>query len=183
MNRRTTLLLSVMLIMIGAWVCDQLGLLAFLDSKNAGESELDKISRQITKAEDIILQGTAAADALLAFEKRSLPYDPAEARSAYQSWLTRLVEENQIQRSTVEVDTPDPVSIKDGAGKSKVAYQRYGFTVSGVGRLDNVTAPALLLLSCRPPTQNYFLYADPRLCRHLQSESYRGSAGRRQLRT
>ena len=139
MNARTKILLGAMVLMVGAWVGDQFGLLSFLEAASEGPSELDKVRLQIDKAEDIILQGARAADVLQDFEKRSLPFDSVAARSEYQSWWTGLVEENNIKKSTVEVGDPTPVSIKDGDGKSQEVYKRYGFTVSGTGQLDNIT--------------------------------------------
>lgn len=140
MNARTALLLGIMTLVVGAWVADQFGMLAFFDgSGSQHETELDKVSRQISKAEDIIQLGIRADEHLSVLEQRSLPYDPAGARSAYQSWLTNLVEDNAIEKSTVEVSTPEIVTVKDGDRKTKEAYKRYGFTLTGIGRLNDVT--------------------------------------------
>lgn len=141
MNTRTRLLLGVMVLFVGAWVGDQFGLLAFLDgSNNQNDSELDKIAKQIAKAEDIIKLGVRADNKLVALNARSLPYDSEAARKAYLTWLTQLAIENEIKQSRPEVTSPPVViSAKGADGKSKEAYKRYGFTLNGVGRLENVT--------------------------------------------
>ena len=139
MNGRTSLLLGVMVLVVGAWVGDQFGLLSFLEgSGNRHESEIEVVARRIAKAEDIIQQGIQADDTLAALEKRSLPYDVVAARSQYQDWLTKLAETNKIVQSTVEVGSPTSVTVKDGDGKAMEAYKRYAFTLSGVGRLEDV---------------------------------------------
>lgn len=140
MNARTTILLSVMAIMIGAWIGDQFGLLAFLDGTSEGESELQKIARQIEKADEIILQGAHAGEALSKLEAGSLPFDPQAAALAYQTWLVDLVETTGIRKPTVAVDSPpSSMTVKDGEGKKREAYKVYSFTINGEGTLDNVT--------------------------------------------
>ena len=140
MNFRTTLLLGVMVLVVGAWVGDQFGLLAVLDNAgSAHESQLEKLGRQISKAESIIEEGNQADAVLSVFESRSLPYDPVAARSEYQSWLTSLVEQHKISKSASEVRIPAVISVKSAEGNNKEAYKRYDFTLNGIGRLENIT--------------------------------------------
>ena len=140
MNTRTRLLLGVMLLFVGAWAADQMGLLSFLDQAGSGhERAMENVAKKIRKAEEIIDLGVRADEGIERLEAYSLPYDPEEARSVYHTWLTGLVEKHGIEKSTVEVQQPAPVTIKDGDGKSREAYHRYGFTMNGTGTLQSCT--------------------------------------------
>ena len=140
MNGRTILLLGVMVIACVAALGDQFGMLSFLDQGGSfHESAMEKVSMQIQRAEEIINDGILADDALNLLEQRSLPYDPELARSAYQAWLTKLIEANKLAQSSVDVGMPTIVTITD-QGKKKEAYKRYGFTLNGSGRLEQVTS-------------------------------------------
>ena len=141
MNNRTPLLLGALGLVAVVLLGDQMGMLAFIeDWGKAGESQLAKVQNGIKVANDMILKGKEAEGRLEAYQARSLPYDPAVARSKYQAWLTSLVvEQNRFEQSSVEVATPASVTVKDDAGKKVEAYRRYGFTINGAGRLEQLT--------------------------------------------
>ena len=139
MNSRTLILLAAMLVVGVVMVGDQFGLLSFLDEGvSTHQKEMDRVSLQIEKADEIIQNGILADDVLKALEHRSLPFDPEMARSAYQNWLTKLVETNDLAQSSVDVSMPISVTITEN-GKKKEAYKRYAFTVNGAGRLEQAT--------------------------------------------
>ncbi len=140
MDNRTKILLGVMVLVVGAWVGDQFGLLAFLDgSASSGETESDVVARKTEKAEELIQQGIHVDDALSDFDRFSLPYDTVAAKSQYHDWLTKLVESNSISQSSVDVKIPEVVTVKDADGQQKEAFKRYRFVINGMGRLENVS--------------------------------------------
>lgn len=128
-----------MSLMVIAWVGDQFGLLSFLDGASTSDSQLDILDRQISKADKIIQQGVTAQKRLETYAATSLPYDPIEARSRYHEWITQLVEQANIQQSSLDVATPTTVSVKAGNGKTQEVYKKYEFTLTGFGRIEQVT--------------------------------------------
>jgi len=139
-DNRTKILLGVMLLVVGAWVGDQFGLLTFLDGSGpSGESEMEQVARQIEKAEELIQRGIHVEDKLGRFDKISLPYDTVAAKSQYHDWLTKLVESSNIAQSSVDVSIPETVTVKNADKKQQEAYKRYKFTLNGTGRLENVS--------------------------------------------
>ena len=141
MSNRTPLLLGALALVAVILFGDQLGMFSFIDDLGkSGETQMAKVQNGIKVANDIIAKGKEAEDRLDAYEARSLPYDADLARSKYQAWLTSLfVGEHQFEQSSVEVTTPQSVTVKDDGGKKVEAYRRYGFTINGAGRLEQVT--------------------------------------------
>lgn len=140
MNNRTPLLLGAMALIVGIWVADQFKVFSFIDNFGKGhQAQLDKLTNDTKKLEDLILKGSDAADKLDIYQQRALPYDLDGARSKYQLWLSRLVKTNEMSRgSSVEVGMPASITIEDG-GKKKEAYRRYSFTMNCGGTLQQVT--------------------------------------------
>ena len=138
-NNRTPLLLGAMILIVGVWVADQFKVFSFVDNwGKASEQKLTKLNTDIEKLEDLIMRGADAADRLDIYAQRSLPFDPAFARSKYQDWLGKLVVSNSLTQSSVEVGPGASITVKDGR-KKREAFKRYGFTVNASGTLEQVS--------------------------------------------
>ncbi|MBM4074989.1 MAG: hypothetical protein FJ267_05025, partial [Planctomycetes bacterium] len=137
MNTRSKMLVILMSI-IGVAVLGDQGYRRFIEEPGQKrEREIDRLRKQISDADDDILQSRRAKEELEDLEQFSLPSDEELARSRYQDWLLKLVEKVGIQQPSIDAGVPTPVSIKEkGTRKSRTVYQRYGFTVRGRASLD-----------------------------------------------
>lgn len=139
-NNRTPLLLGAMILIVGVWVADQFKVFSFVDNwGKESQAKLKKLNTDIGKLEDLIVRGADASDRLADYERHALPYNAALARSEYHGWLQKLVKDNRLTQSTVDVGVPGIVTVKDGSKKVE-AYRRYGFVVNASGTLEQVTS-------------------------------------------
>ena len=140
MNTRTKFLLAALTV-VGVGVLGDQGYRRLVEEPaQKREREASLLDKKIKDAEDTIFTSAAAADALLALEQLSLPYDEELARAHYQNWLLKLVEEVDLKQPSVDAGTPIAVFIKDrSTGKPKEIFKRYSFSLRGRGSLRQVT--------------------------------------------
>lgn len=99
-----------------------------------------QLTKQLTEAKRKMAQAKQITDQLAMLDKRSLPANPALARSRYQAWLLQLA--GSARLTGTSVDAGDPVAVTYSARRLKkplLLYNRITFTVHGRGDLTQIT--------------------------------------------
>lgn len=140
MNSRMKLLIGVMGV-VGAAIFGDRGYHDWVEKPSQDrERKIEKLDKDISKAEDEILEAAKASDLLASYEELSLPSDPELAAARYKDWLLSLVEQVKMQQPSVDALPVATVSIKDPTTrKPKEAYKRYTFSLRGRGSLEQIT--------------------------------------------
>jgi len=133
MNSRERLLAlvagSMLLLVVGKYVFD--GVSAAYDRRQV---RIDALNSDILDNDHRQALGTRAAKKLDEYRARSLPTDPLLAKSEYQHWLTKTIEDSRLSDVTV---TPRlPTFPKEG----KDLYTELSFTVECRGTLEQITS-------------------------------------------
>ena len=121
------LLIGVLVVAIAGWSAISRVTEAF----DTRYDTIERLSTEIKGKNMVLARGTRAARKVDAFEKSSLPADPALARSLYQGWLLELAEE-KVALEGVNVGSPPSRPVGD------VFYQ-HAFTVNCQGDLRQLT--------------------------------------------
>lgn len=95
------------------------------------EAAIDRLDRQLQDAADTQLVAKKVSQKLDTFAGRSLPHDPAVARSAYQDWLLKLMERHQMIGISIDASNPIPIEIKSRTNKkrNRLIGHRINYTV------------------------------------------------------
>ncbi|KLU05744.1 hypothetical protein RISK_002376 [Rhodopirellula islandica] len=105
------------------------------------EGQLKSVESKLQDANRSQITGRRLANQLDGFASRALPYDPALARSSYQDWLLKLVEQHQMESASVDADTPRPIEVRSRTAKRKsnLIGHRIGFSLRARTTLDHLT--------------------------------------------
>lgn len=105
------------------------------------ENELKAVEKKLREANASQVTGRRLANQLEQCAARALPYDPALARSSYQDWMLKLVEQHQMQSASVDADTPRPIEVRSRTTKRKrnLVGHRIDFTLRARTTLEHLT--------------------------------------------
>jgi hypothetical protein len=111
----------------GVGILFVLGIVVYLgksvsDARRTRRATIDRLESEVRKKQSDVMFGQLTADRMTVYERRSLPRDPEEARSQYQTWLLKLVTETGFEDANVTATTTRPMSD---------VYQLISFTISG----------------------------------------------------
>jgi hypothetical protein len=124
---------KILAIVAGATMLLLLGRLLWVgDGRSRGtlRADRDKLAAEVAKRQGRVDAAAKDAARLTAWERRSLPADPANARSLYQSWLRELA--NRAGMSKLDVQSGEGQSVKG-------IFTRFSFTLRGRARLAQLT--------------------------------------------
>lgn len=141
MNRRTLLLMAGAGLVALFYVGDMAYRSLIEEPMKRDEAQLDKLKKNLVKAQDAQLEAKKAGRKLEAYLEHSLPADPELARSAYQDWLLKLVQTRGLENASVDPGQPTPVAVKSRRNKSKrrLVYYRLKFGLQAKGSLEQVS--------------------------------------------
>jgi hypothetical protein len=117
---------------VGAAVVCLVAFIAFRyysSSVSAKQDQLADIERKLLRQQNLVKEALKASKKLSDYERRSLPPQPAIARSAYQHWLLTKAEEAGLREQVVSP-----------AGQRSVMdiYVQQSFTLTGKGRYEQI---------------------------------------------
>ncbi|TWU46005.1 hypothetical protein Q31b_11830 [Novipirellula aureliae] len=141
MNQRTLLLAGAAAAVFILYLFDS-GYRSFIEKPTQRyEGELKSIESKISDANTSQITGRRLAIQLDEYAARALPYDPALARSSYQDWLLKLVEQHEMESASVDANTPRPVEIRSRISrrKSRLVGHRIGFNLHARTTLNKLT--------------------------------------------
>ena len=140
-NRRTMLLAAGGVAVIAMYVLDT-GYQTLVEKPTQRyEGELRSVESKLQDANVSQITGRRLANQLDQFAARALPYEPALARSRYQDWLLKLVEQHKMESASVDAETPRPIEVRSRTTKRKsiLIGHRIGFAVRARSTLQHVT--------------------------------------------
>jgi hypothetical protein len=105
-------------------------------------ANIDKLSNDIQKDNQIRFAAQKAAKRLDEYQHRALPADPAIAKSLYQQWLLEMVDRYELASASVDASQPAPIEIKSRTKKGKRVRvgHRIDYSVRGQTTLTKLTA-------------------------------------------
>ncbi len=140
-NRRTILLAAGGIAMILMYAIDT-GYRSLIEQPTQRyEGELKAVESKLQDANTSQITGRRLANQLDDYAARALPYDPALARSSYQDWLLKLVEQHKMESASVNADAPRPIEVRSRTAKRKsnLIGHRIGFALRARTTLDHLT--------------------------------------------
>lgn len=140
-NRRTLLLAAGGIAVILMYAVDT-GYRSLIEQPTQRfEGELKSLESDLQDANSSQITGRRLANQLDDFAARALPYDPALARSSYQDWLLKLVEQHRMTSASVDADAPRPIEVRSRTSrrKSNLIGHRIGFALRARTTLDHLT--------------------------------------------
>ena len=140
-NRRTILLAAGAIAVISMYGIDT-GYRSMIEQPTQRyEGELKAVESKLQDANTSQITGRRLANQLDECAARALPYDPALARSKYQDWLLKLVEQHQMESASVDAETPRPIEVRSRTAKRKsnLIGHRIGFSLRARTTLDHLT--------------------------------------------
>lgn len=110
--------------------------------KQALESEIDRLAKEIDESKRLQFASQKAGKRLEEYTHRALPSDPTLARSLYQEWLLGLVETHQLTSASVDASQPVPIEIKSRSkrGKRERVGYRIDYSLRGQTTLAKLSA-------------------------------------------
>ncbi|TWU38484.1 hypothetical protein [Novipirellula artificiosorum] len=140
-NRRTLLLAAGAGAIVLMYFADA-GYRSFIEVPTKRlEVELKAVEGKIQDANTSQITGRRLANQLEACAARALPYNPVLARSRYQDWLLKLVEQHKMESASVDAETPRPIEIRSRLSKrkSRLVGHQIGFTLRARTTLNRLT--------------------------------------------
>lgn len=140
-NRRTLLLAAGAIAVISIYVIDS-GYRSLIEQPiQRYEGELNAVESKLQDANTSQITGRRLVNQLEGFSARALPFDPALARSSYQDWLLKLVEQHKMESASVDAETPRPIEVRSRTAKRKsnLIGHRIGFALRARTTLDHLT--------------------------------------------
>lgn len=140
-NRRTMLLAAAGVAIIVLYAVDT-GYRSLIEQPTQRyEGELKAVESKLQDANTSQITGRRLANQLDQCAARALPFDPALARSSYQDWLLKLVEQHKMESASVDADTPRPIEVRSRTQrrKSNLVGHRIGFSLRARTTLDHLT--------------------------------------------
>lgn len=116
----------LLVVVVGVYVYSRVG-----DAFRAKRLQVASLTSTINDKKLQVQQGIEAGERLTEYRRKSLPDDAELARSRYKAWLLDLVEK--------QTQLADPVVSPGSITPVKGVYRRLSFTVSGQGRLEQLT--------------------------------------------
>lgn len=127
MTPTTKWLLIACAVVFGFYGADQLYQRWIEQPKQALDSEIDRLSKDIEESKRVQFASQRSGKRLDEYNHRALPSDPTLARSLYQQWLLELVEKHQLTSASVDASQPAPIEIKSRTKKGK--RERVGYRI------------------------------------------------------
>ena len=140
-NRRTILLATGGIAVILMYAIDT-GYRSLIEQPTQRyEGELKAVELKLQDANTSQITGRRLANQLEECAARALPFDPALARSSYQDWLLKLVEQHKMESASVDAETPRPIEVRSRTTKRKsnLIGHRIGFALRARTTLDHLT--------------------------------------------
>jgi hypothetical protein len=112
------------------------------EPKQALNSDLDRLSKEIQDSKQLLFASQKAGKRLEEYAHRALPSDPVLARSLYQQWLLGLLDQYQLKSASVDASQPTAVEIKSRTkrGKRERIGYRIDYSVRGQSTLAKLSA-------------------------------------------
>lgn len=141
MNRRTLILLLGAASVGLLWGGDQLFRNLYEGPKAKLENQIEKLDRDLRKAEDAEIDAKIESKKLAFLKEFSLPYDPELAKSAYQDWLLNLVKAHEMENASVDASQPRAMAVKGRVRKgNRLVARAFQFGVRAKTDLSHLTA-------------------------------------------
>ena len=141
MNRRTLILL-LGAISVGVLYAGDTAFRSFIEEPTQRyEGQLKALESELGDAGVSQVQGRRLVKDLEDYAERSLPFDPALARSRYQDWLLKLVEQNRMVSASINADSPRPIEVRSRTSRSKrrLIGHRLTYTIRARTTLSDFT--------------------------------------------
>jgi len=141
MNQRTFILAAGAAAVLILYFFDS-GYRSFIEKPTQRyEGELKSVESKLSDANVSQITGRRLAIELDDHAARALPYDPALARSSYQDWLLKLVEQHRMESASVDAENPRPIEIRSRTSKrkSRLVGHRIGFNLRARTTLTHLT--------------------------------------------
>jgi len=103
-------------------------------------ARLDDLTSDLQKTKDLQLQAQKAGKRYDDYLMRALPGDPQTARSVYQKWLLKQIEQFEITSSSVDASQPTAIELRSRTKKGKrdrMGY-RIDFSLRGQASLSKL---------------------------------------------
>lgn len=134
MNPRTKLLLAGVSVLAILYVGDYAYRTYIEEPTRKANSAIERLDKQLREAADSQLVAKKISQKMDSYAGRSLPFDPAVARSLYQDWLLKLMEQHQMTGISIDASTPVPIEIKSRINKKKNRLIGYRITYAVHGK-------------------------------------------------
>lgn len=133
MNTRTKWLLAGVGLLAILYVGDYVYRTYIEEPSRKANADLDRLDKQLREAADSQLIAKKISQKMEGYSGRSLPYKPDVARSLYQDWLLKLLEQHEMTGISIDASAPVAIEIKSRTNKKKnrlIGY-RIAYTVHG----------------------------------------------------
>jgi hypothetical protein len=133
MNPRTKWLLAGVGVLVVLYVGDYVYRTYIEEPTRKANAALDRLDKQLQDAADSQLIAKKISQKMESYAGRSLPFEPDVARSLYQDWLLKLMEQHEMTGISIDASAPVPIEIKSRTNKKKnrlIGY-RISYTVHG----------------------------------------------------
>jgi hypothetical protein len=133
MNPRTKWLLAGVGVLVVLYVGDYVYRTYIEEPTRKANAALDRLDKQLQDAADSQLIAKKISQKMESYAGRSLPFEPDVARSLYQDWLLKLMEQHKMTGISIDASAPVPIEIKSRTNKKKnrlIGY-RISYAVHG----------------------------------------------------
>lgn len=133
MNPRTKWLLLGVGVLAVLYVGDYVYRTYIEEPTRKANVALERLDKQLQEAADSQLIAKKISQKMDVYAGRSLPFEPNIARSLYQDWLLKLMEQHKMTGISIDASAPVPIEIKSRTAKKKnrlIGY-RISYAVHG----------------------------------------------------
>jgi|688.fasta_scaffold01335_20 hypothetical protein len=133
MNPRTKWLLAGVAVLAVLYIGDYVYRTYIEEPTRKANGAIERLDKQLQEAADSQLIAKKISQKMEGFAGRSLPFDAGVARSLYQDWLLKLMEQHQMTGISIDASAPVPIEIKSRTNKKKnrlIGY-RISYAVHG----------------------------------------------------
>jgi len=139
-NQRTKWLVAGGAIVFGLYGADSVYRAWIEEPEKQLTARLDDLTSDLQKTKDLQLQAQKAGKRYDDYLMRALPGDPQTARSVYQKWLLKQIEQFEITSSSVDASQPTAIELRSRTKKGKrdrMGY-RIDFSLRGQASLSKL---------------------------------------------
>lgn len=141
MNRRTLLLLLGAAAVGLLYAGDQIYRAGYEQPIDRLNNRLDGLVTREKKIKTTALEARRDQKRLDVYAALSLPYQPEQARAAYQQWLLALVDRHQMTQASVDPVQPRTIEVRNRTRRgSRAVATRYPFQLRARTNLTRLTA-------------------------------------------
>lgn len=133
MNPRTKWLLAGVGVLVVLYAGDYVYRAYIEEPTRKATAALERLDKQLQEAADSQLIAKKISQKMESYAGRSLPFEPDVARSLYQDWLLKLMEQHKMTGISIDASAPVPIEVKSRTNKKKsrlIGY-RISYAVHG----------------------------------------------------